>query len=207
MTSLNTLRALDPQPRALLPGHGPPIVPLKKLEEGLLPVQLIQQYIDHRNSRISQAGCPPPSPPPTPPPLSLSHTHAWCSIALLTPLVLQVLAAVCKLSAQGLRPEQLKTRHVTEEVIFLSIMLQAANRQAVQVYPGLAASLLGGADANTEQVKAPAAARFITCVFAIVAEVTRSPMPLILQALLLLQQRGSVVMVDGGWQLRATAAL
>jgi hypothetical protein len=58
MTSLDTLLALDPQPLALLPGHGPPIVPFTRQEQGVRPVQLIQQYIDHRNARISQVRSP-----------------------------------------------------------------------------------------------------------------------------------------------------
>jgi hypothetical protein len=59
MTSLETLRALDPQPLSLLPGHGAPIVPLQKQQKGVTPTMLIQQYMDHRNARISQARTPP----------------------------------------------------------------------------------------------------------------------------------------------------
>ena len=55
MQSLEALRALQPQPLALLPGHGPPIVPLQQQQKGTTPVQLIQQYIDHRSARIAQA--------------------------------------------------------------------------------------------------------------------------------------------------------
>lgn len=54
MKSLDALRALDPPPLALLPGHGPPIVPQ---QQGSTPLQVIQQYIDHRNARISQVRC------------------------------------------------------------------------------------------------------------------------------------------------------
>jgi glyoxylase-like metal-dependent hydrolase (beta-lactamase superfamily II) len=58
MKSLEALRALEPQPLALLPGHGPPIVPLQPHQQGMTPQQLIDQYIDHRNARISQVGFP-----------------------------------------------------------------------------------------------------------------------------------------------------
>jgi glyoxylase-like metal-dependent hydrolase (beta-lactamase superfamily II) len=56
MKSLDALRALEPRPLALLPGHGPPIVPLQPQQHGMTPLQLIEQYIDHRNARISQVG-------------------------------------------------------------------------------------------------------------------------------------------------------
>jgi glyoxylase-like metal-dependent hydrolase (beta-lactamase superfamily II) len=54
MKSLDALRALDPPPLAMLPGHGPPVVPQQL---GATPLQVIQQYIDHRNARISQVRC------------------------------------------------------------------------------------------------------------------------------------------------------
>ena len=57
MKSLDALRALDPPPLALLPGHGPPVLPLQPQQQGATPLQVIQQYIDHRNARISQVRC------------------------------------------------------------------------------------------------------------------------------------------------------
>jgi glyoxylase-like metal-dependent hydrolase (beta-lactamase superfamily II) len=53
MKSLDELLALEPQPLALLPGHGPPILPSHQ-QQGLTPHSHIQQYKDHRNARVSQ---------------------------------------------------------------------------------------------------------------------------------------------------------
>jgi hypothetical protein len=79
----------------------------------------------------------------------------------------------------------------------------------VQVYPGLAVSLLGGADANTQQVKASDGRGVMACLsyhWSHCAFVVTFYSKLS-QALLLLQQRGLVAVVDGGWKLRAAAAL
>ena len=96
MKSLDVLRALDPPPLAMLPGHGPPVVPQ---QQGATPLQVIQQYIDHRNARISQVRC-----------------FFARALLLVTLLPLQVLAAVQTLSAQRRPPAELRTRHVTEQV-------------------------------------------------------------------------------------------
>ncbi len=72
--------------------------------------------------------------------------------ALPTLHLWQVLAAVKKLSAQGSAVLQLTTRLVTEEVRRPPRAARAAVLAVFQVYPGLATSLLGGADANTQQV-------------------------------------------------------
>jgi hypothetical protein len=53
MKSLDELLALKPQPLALLPGHGPPILPSQQ-QQGVTPHSHMQQYKDHRNARISQ---------------------------------------------------------------------------------------------------------------------------------------------------------
>jgi len=92
MQSLHALRALDPQPLALLPGHGPPIVPQQQQQQqqqqqGVTPLQLIQQYIDHRSARIAQACCPSPSA------LGLLLSHPHCVAA----------GACCRAKAVGAR--------------------------------------------------------------------------------------------------------
>lgn len=107
MKSLDELLALEPQPLALLPGHGPPILPSHQ-QQGVTPHSHIQQYKDHRNARILQVL------------QYLKDCHISIYIlkyhALPTLHLLQVLAAVKKLSAQGSAVVQLTTRLVTEEV-------------------------------------------------------------------------------------------
>jgi glyoxylase-like metal-dependent hydrolase (beta-lactamase superfamily II) len=97
MASLKELRALEPHPLALLPGHGPPIVPSR--QQGPTAVQLIQHYIDHRNARISQVGS------------KSLHFGVGCAQRLL-----QVMDAVKSLSKQDGIPALLTTSVIAQEV-------------------------------------------------------------------------------------------
>jgi len=92
-----------------------------------------------------------------------------------------------------------------------SVTLRAAHgccvRAIDQVYPGLASPLMGGADANTLQVTALANCLLWLPVVSLSSRIVNWPVPPSLQALLLLEQRGFVSQVGGGWQLCAASSL